>query len=205
MPKELPDKTPARSAPSAPASRGGPHVDGPQIPTDRPILGRDLVTLRQRLGHSLGQSLYLYGMYAPKYSALTSTGPNKHGNDVVERGTVAIMTRLLDVVPEWDPLPKPIPFTDFVELLQQVDNTMTLKKIGIMLGGDSNSAYRWMHGKAMFPVVQHLIRIIYEAVRQHGKPGLDLFTEIVEIERQARGKTQDNFYNMGSWREDKEK
>ena len=176
-----------------------PPAIPPAIPVDRPVIGEDLIALRKRLGHSLGDALYLYGMYSGKYAELTS--PRKNGRQAVNRGTIAIMTRLLDAAPEFDPLPKPVPFHEFIEHLQRLDHTLTVKKIGIMLGGDAGSGYRWLKGTKMYPVVEHLVIIIDQAVKQYGKAGLDLFADIVEAERLAQGKTEGNFYSAGSWRD----
>jgi len=170
----------------------------PEIPVNRPVIGEDLVVLRKRLRHSLGDALYLYGMYSGKYSELTS--PKKNGRQTVNRGTIAIMTRLLDAAPEFDPLPRAVPFHEFVERLQRLDHSLTVKKIGIMLGGDAGSGYRWLKGSKMYPVVEHLVIIIDQAVRQHGKAGLALFADVVETERLAQGKIEDNFYSVGGWR-----
>lgn len=197
MPKPSPQKRTPND--DVPASTDDGSGGGPNIPLDRPVIGTDLITLRERLGHSLGESLFLLGMYGPKHYELTS--PLKNGNNRIDRGTVAIMARLLDAVPEWDPLPKPVNFPAFVERLQRHDNKLTLKKIGVILGGDSNAAYRWMRGEPMGPIVATLVRIVDTAVREHGKQGLDLFLDVVEAERQARGKLEKNFYSNGSWRE----
>mgnify|MGYP006870084542 CR=1 FL=1 len=66
------------------------------IPTNRPVLGRDLDEIKQEFGLSTADACYLFGLSITKWTHVVRQAPDAPVKDP----TLALVVRLLDANPD---------------------------------------------------------------------------------------------------------
>lgn len=169
------------------------------IPKNRPIQGGDLEILRQKLGLTVEDMSWMLGIAMPSWSRIV-----KKGRDLPLRdGTIALIVRYLDRHYEQSFIPV---FSDPEEimalidsnpaLLADLDGSMPLKKIGILVGRESSAGHRWKHsGRGISPAIARACLLIKQLAVEKGS--IKDWVEIINDESQARG--VENIWRHGKW------
>lgn len=125
------------------------------IPDNRPVLGRDLESVRQAFGLLTSEACYLFGISISKWTIIVRKNPEKQIDDA----SLALLVRFLDEHPELSVVPKfPLPHEFFHKLnsITPIDQ----KRFAILFGAESSAGYRWLRN----PSSRHspfVIRLMY--------------------------------------------
>lgn len=146
------------------------------IPEDRPVIGADLVDLKQKLKLDVMDVLWLFGLSMPAWSKLKSKEKNEPVNDMA----LALLVRYLDKYPESSTVQPAMTPTDFYnnlpvynqmehEFLRLSDSQLeNMGLVGLLLGRNENSAHRWINkGGKFYPVVSRYIEVIDNDIRRN--------------------------------------
>ncbi len=168
------------------------------IPDNRPVIGRDLDTIKQQFGLSTADACHLFGMSITKWTHVA-----RQGADVpVTDPTLALLARFLDGHPELNVIPRypdPTEMYDFVNDIHPVDQ----KAFSVLMGSEASATYRWRKtGSRPSPVLQrlmHYMRLSLLARDETGKVELlsDWRTTVAQ-EGLVRGVP--NVFKVGRWR-----
>lgn len=166
------------------------------IPTNRPVLGRDLEDVKLNFGLSTADTCWLLGMSMTKWTQL------KNKPDVpVTDTTLALLIRLLDQHPELPVMPAMPDASEMYELLN-TSQKMDLRRFAILMGSESSAGYRWLNGPSRRPpAMQRLMfymRMVLMGARSDDRQRIVAeWIKTVSEEAQARG-VQDIF-KAGRW------
>lgn len=171
------------------------------IPSHRPVIGEDLDTLREMLGLSTMDAIWLYGMSMNKWTNTVKNG----ARSPVDNITLALLARQLAAHPELCPLPKPVGANDVYSLIQTLLPSLDKKRFAIMFGCEASSGYRWITmGSKISPALSRLFfvfqTILKSARKRSESQALSMLTEwdqMVENEANQRGVR--NVFSSGRW------
>lgn len=169
------------------------------IPTNRPVLGKDLDTVRQQFGLLTADVIWLYGISITRWMQVVRKAPN----EPVKDPSLALLIRLLDANPDMELIPtfpEANEMYDFINKIQEVGQ----KRFSMMFGAESSAAYRWMKegGKITPPVARlmYYVRQSWLAKPPSGRLAeLERWQETVSIESRARGVA--DIWTNGSWKQ----
>lgn len=167
------------------------NVSPASIPADRPVLGQDLETLRQRLNCSTQRCCCLLGIPMNLWSRWKNAP-----EEPIPNATVALTMRLYDCFPELlEPDPTP---AELQALLERVTGQpVPLTMLSMLLGRERSSGYRWStRGPPSAPVV-NLIGLLVKLLEMHGAEAFATHQATVEAEARARG--IEDIWTSGSW------
>lgn len=172
------------------------------IPTNRPVMGKDLEAVSQQFRMLVSDACWLFGMSITKWTQIVRKAPDEPLSDP----TLALLVRFLADHPDLSVLPQfPTAQEMFDEInkYQQVDQ----KRFSVMFGSESSATYRWLKpGARMSPAVGRLMYYMRMALlsEPHDKrqQTLERWRRTVILEGAARG-VKDVFktgsWNTGSW------
>lgn len=168
---------------------------------NRAILGQDLDTLREKLGLSVGEACWLYGMSMTKWTDVVRTG----ANDPITKPNLALLVRGLSKWPEVNMFPHMPNAQDIYSRLQSVDPEFGLKRFAIMFGSETTAGYRWITlGSNLSTAIRRLFyvfQVLFDAAAQESAAAAREFVEsweaIVESEAQERG--IERIFSVGCW------
>lgn len=168
------------------------------IPSNRPVLGRDLDDVKMQFGLSTADACWLFGMSITKWTHVARQGANEPVTDPV----MALLIRFLDQHPELSVVPKLPDGPEMFELINSV-TPIDQKRFAIMMGAEASAGYRWRkEGARQAPT---LLRLMYfMKLSLLGRPASDRLTllndwsKTVEAEGRARG--VDDVFRLGRWR-----
>ncbi|WP_040477100.1 hypothetical protein [Paramagnetospirillum caucaseum] len=172
------------------------------IPFDRPVCGEDIINLRERLGISVSDMMWLLGLTAAHWGEITSDKTNESGQKKytapVADPAVALLARWLDahiddaarLVPTW-PTPKEL----FDRLKQYPESpsmgTIDRKRLGLCLGRDATTGSRWlMKDRADSGTPANIDRLLYFVTSAIDDRGADAWVEyrrLAQHEASLRG------------------
>jgi len=167
------------------------------IPTNRPVLGRDLDDIKQQFGLSTADACWLFGMSITKWTHVCRQGAAEPVTDP----TLALLVRFLDLHPELSVVPK---LPDAMEIYTLVNSIVDTdqKRFSILVGSEASATYRWRkHGSRQSPTAQRLMYCMKMSLL--GRPDadklelLDEWEGVVKAEGQARG--VDDVFRRGYW------
>lgn len=174
------------------------------IPADRPVLGKDLDSIRQAHGILTADACWLFGMSITKWMHVVRQAPNEPLKDP----TLALLVRFLDQHPEMSVIPK---FPEAQEMYDTVNKIADVdqKRFSVLFGSESSATYRWLKpsGSRVSPAVGRLMYYLKMALL--AKPPADRgvmledWRETVRLEAQTRG--VDDIFKQGSWKPKAEK
>lgn len=171
------------------------------ISEDRPVTGEDLNTLRERIGLSVGEACWLYGLSMTKWTNVAKRDAKK----MLTNPTLALMTRALSARQDACPLPAAPSAPEVLDLITEIVPGIDKKRFATMFGRESSSGYRWIttQGK-ISPVLErlfHVFKALYVPALEKGPLEAALFLQewdqMVELEAQERGIA--NIYSAGKW------
>lgn len=167
------------------------------IPTNRPVLGRDLDELKQLFGLSSPDTCYLLGISISKWSELIGKGADKP----IEDPTLALLARILDLHPGLISLPQYPDVQDMFELFKKVNPSIDQKRFSILMGGEASSGHRWLKSRprmtATMPRLMLYLQRMIESSPDGGWKELKTWSEIVRLEGNARG--VEDVFKAGRW------
>lgn len=178
------------------------------IPTNRPVLGKDLDAMRQSFGITTTDALFLFGLSITRWMYAVRRDAELPLADT----SLALLLRFMDQNPDLFLLPKfPTPPDVFDSIKEHVQ--MHPRHFSLIMGAESTASNRWLSGSGrQSPSVMRLLWYVNEALNQaSGKPsqanqsaeGLDpeeLIERLIEtakLEATLRG-TPDLF-KAGRW------
>lgn len=162
------------------------------IPTDRPILGKDLETLPDHLNCSITHCCQLLGI-----ATMVWYNWRRKPDEPITSRTVALNIRLLDAFPMLAEMPYSP--TDLHQALEQkLGRKVTLVELSLMLGMERASAYRWGRGVPPVEPIVCLIARLVELLDRQPVEAADYYRSLVDAEAQLLG--IDNLWAQGSWK-----
>lgn len=172
-----------------------------QAAQTKPILGQDLDALREKLGLSVGEACWLYGMSMTKWTNIVRTG----AKTPIKKPTLSLLARGLSNWPEVQMFAVMPTAQDIYARLQTLDPEFGLKRMAIMFGSETTAGYRWITmGSNLSTAVQRLLyvfQILFDAAAADSFDAAVEFVEsweqMVNEEAQARGIYR--IFSVGCW------
>jgi len=171
------------------------------IPNTRPVLGKDLDTVRQQCGLLTADACWLFGLSMTRWMQIVRQGPDLPVKDP----TLALLVRFLDEHPEALFMPKFPSVDEVYDLVEstQVDKKGLAQRFSVFLGSEGSAANRWRRGAGtrQSPAVLRLMLCLKSAMlaRQPESRAelLDGWRKTVDLEGQAR--KVDDVFKEGKW------
>lgn len=174
------------------------------IPYTRPVLGKDLDTVRQQCGLLTADACWLFGLSMTRWMQIVRQGPELPVKDP----TLALLVRFLDEHPEALFMPK-FPSVDEVYGLvesTQIDKKGLAQRFSVFLGSEGSATNRWRRGAGsrQSPAVLRLMLCLKSAMlaRQPESRAelLEGWRKTVDLEGKARGVA--DVFKEGKWNYD---
>lgn len=172
------------------------------ISAQRPVIGSDLLDLRERLQLSSGDMAWLLGLSMTRWMLVV----NKGRNEPVRDPTLALLVRALDQAPEANPIPAAPTAEEVFSMAHEANDEVDKKKLSIMFGSEASSGYRWITtGSRISPVLARLFYVFkHGAEANSSKIGsnsrgafMARWNQMVETEANARGVP--DIWKTGRW------
>lgn len=173
---------------------------------NKPILARDIQSLRYTLGYSYRETLYLLG-YPQKILIGDKDADETAANQVVEP-SLSILVRLLWAYPEDCPMPEMPSVEDMRKRFARLaskrgrDGMASANWLAVLSGARYNNGADWQSGgKSPAPVTRRLFWLVSHLAEKYGEEeALRRWMSATEAEAQARGTTVQNILdNRGGW------
>jgi hypothetical protein len=119
---------------------------GGMIPSDRPVVGRDLDTIRQQHSLLTADACWLFGISITKWTQVVRQAPDVPVADP----TLALLVRFLDEHPELAVIPK-FPSPDEMMTLVNDAQETDKRRFSVLFGSQFSAAYRWSGEQAGRP------------------------------------------------------
>ncbi len=170
------------------------------IPSNRPVIGRDLDTLRLAFGLTTHDTIWLLNLSITRWTDIVRNAPDAPVSDP----SLALLVRLLVQHPELVQALLPAkPHASEVFDLMRSATPIELKRFSTHLGAEASAGYRWMRpGAQPSAMVQRLMQCLRTVL--HGQNNdmrsqeLSSWRNTVEQEARARGVVQ--VLQTGRWR-----
>jgi hypothetical protein len=180
------------------------------IPNTRPVIGDDLVTLRDRLGLGSGDACWFYATSMTKWAKMTGNArsdasPIPGSKLPVPDPTLALMVRVLDANITASALPPPAPTpSDLFAMINEIRET-TRKAFVVMFGAEASSGYRWVvAGRKIGPSLERLFTVfttLFNEAKAESRARAELFLQdwdqMVLLEGKRRG--IEDVFKAGRW------
>ena len=167
------------------------------IPTTRPVLGKDLDTVRQQYGILTSDACWLFGLSITRWMQIVRIAAELPVKDP----TLALLVRFLDEHPELSVIPK---FPGAAEMYEMVNSAQKTdqKRFSVLFGSEASASYRWLKiGSRQSPAVNRLMHYLKSAMlaRQPEKRAelLERWRGTVAMEAVARGVP--DVFKSGKW------
>ena len=174
------------------------------IPANRPVLGKDLDSIRQMFGLLTADACWLFGMSITKWMHVVRQAPDEPLRDP----TLALLVRFLDQHPEMSVIPKFPAASEMFALINKIQD-VDQKRFSVLFGSESSATYRWLKesGSRVSPAVGRLMYYLKMALLsippERRGVMLESWRGTVQVEAGARG--VDNIFKSGSWKPRAEK
>lgn len=168
------------------------------IPTNRPVLGRDLDEIKQEFGLSTADACYLFGLSITKWTHVVRQAPDAPVKDP----TLALVVRLLDANPDLNVIPPTPSSQEIFDLLKESLPDLDQKRFSIIMGSEATAGYRWLKvGSRHSPTLSRLMLYMHMALTRLSKrdrvKALQIWWRTVEMEASARG--VEDVFSVGRW------
>jgi hypothetical protein len=167
------------------------------IPTNRPVLGKDLDSIAQQFGMLVSDACWLFGMSITKWMQIVRRQPDVPLKDP----SLALLVRFLADHPELSVIPK---YPSAEEMFAMVNKVQEFdqKRFSVLFGSEASATYRWLKpGSRMSPTVGRLMFYMKMAMLASSPEKraqmLENWRETVKLEGQARG--VDDIFKSGAW------
>jgi hypothetical protein len=176
------------------------------IPASRPVIGEDLKNLREKLGLSVSEMCLVFSININQWSFYVSTKINPETGrmyclDSIKDPALAVFMRFLDSNPRHCLLPPQRTVHHLLALLSSAGIFLTKKDLGLNLGREESSGYRWTELAGRTP--QLLGRII-QTLEAAGAEGPDAIARAwgswcALVGREAKARGVDDLQTSGRW------
>ncbi|MCK9687349.1 hypothetical protein [Scleromatobacter humisilvae] len=167
------------------------------IPTDRPVLGRDLEAIAQAHGLQASDAIWMLGLTPNKWSDFVRAAPEQPVGDP----TLALLVRILDQNPELRLIPEfPTP-AEMRELF--VDQLgVSPREFSVLMGFQATAGDRWIRMRSRISATTyHLFWALQRTLQQLPKSEREKFIagwrDTVAQEASTRG--VEDVFRAGSW------
>lgn len=172
------------------------------IPATRPVIGKDLLEIKQAFGLSTADAIWLFGLSITKWTQVAKS----KAEEPIRDPTLALLARFLDRHPELSVVPKFPKTNEMFDFLNEI-TPVSQKRFSILLGSEASAAYRWRKpGARQSPTSERLmyfIKVSLLSLSENKRAEmLDDWKRTVEAEAQARGR--ENIFKSGRWFAEKE-
>lgn len=166
------------------------------IPDNRPVLGSDLVSFRDRHDLTADDMMWLLGMMPTDWFETTGSVRPRLLKDPAR----SILMRFVDECPELNPLGRrPNPKWLFERIRELHGPGVTLKRFSLAFGRTSGAAYRWVRFGARPDPAAARLMAIWVIAEARGKGSIFPYLEhLAETEARSRGIA--DLLRSGSWR-----
>lgn len=174
------------------------------IPDNRPVLGKDLDTIRQEFGMLTSDACWVFGLPITKWMNIVRKEPDRPINDP----TLALLIRFLDQHPELNLIPKFPEASEMFDLITEIQE-VDQKRFSLMFGSEASAAYRWLREDEprMSPAVGRLMYYVRMALMAAAPVKrvdlLEKWRRTVLQEGRARG--VDDVFKACTWTTDEQK
>lgn len=168
------------------------------IPTTRPVIGRDLDTIKRALGLSTADACNLFGLSITKWTDVVRTNADSEVRDP----TLALLTRFLDEHMRDEFVPRPPTCEDFFDLLKSIDDRIDQKRFSVLVGSEGSAAYRWLRiGSRPTPALSRLMLYMKIVLDKSSRAGQRKFLEdwMLTVVREGAARGVDNVLRTGRW------
>ena len=167
------------------------------IPLNRPVVGKDLDSVRQEFGMLTSDACWVFGMSITKWTEVVRKNADKPLNDP----SLALLVRFLDQHPELQIVPKFPEAQEMFRLVQEIQD-IDQKRFSVLFGSEFSATYRWLKpGSRMSPAVarlMHYMRLHLLASKPRSRAEvLQDWRTTVELEARARGAK--DVFKSGDW------
>lgn len=159
------------------------------IPSHRPVIGRDLETLRLAFGLTTHDTIWLLNLSITRWTQIV----RKEADAPVSDPSLALLVRLLMQHPELvhTLLPSKPHASEVFDLMQSA-SAVELKRFSTYVGAEASAGYRWMRpGAQPSTMVQRLLQCLHSVLSTQScevrSQELSGWRETVEQEAHARG------------------
>jgi hypothetical protein len=177
------------------------------IPDNRPVIGKDLDTLRRHHGLMTADACYLFGLAATNWAEIVRQTDKATGEPNAERPlkdpSLALLARFIDRHPEVVQLfraPRP---QDLLTAMNKVAINIDQKRFSVMFGNEGSGGYRWIKTESrMTPAVTRLMHYMNLGISEDRSDEdrwgfLKEWYDMVLTESRARGIA--DIYLLGKW------
>jgi hypothetical protein len=167
------------------------------LPTDRPVLGKDLDAVRQKFGLMTTDFIWVLGISITRWMQIVRQAPNEPLKDP----TLALLVRFLAEHPELSVVPKYPSPPEMFEMLNGISQ-VNAKQFSVLFGSEVSAAYRWMRQDARpSAAVNRLMYHLRSAMLMRDPAGraemLEQWRRTVELEAASRG--SEDIFRTGKW------
>ena len=167
------------------------------IPSNRPVLGRDLDAVRQEFGLLTNDIIWVLSMSITRWMQVVRQAPD----EPVKDPTLALLVRFLAQHPELAVIPKQPTASEMFALMNEIADVEP-KRFATYFGAESSAAYRWMRPDARpSSSVTRLMHFLKTALLMQDAAGR---TQLLEdwrktVEQEARNRGVDDVFKTGRW------
>lgn len=169
------------------------------VPSNRPVIGKDLENLRQVLGITASDACWLFGLTMQKWGELV----HKKSHDPIQDPSLALLVRLVDEDPslvEIPNYPSPESFFNFLNTIEKIDQ----KTFSLILGGDKSSGHRWIsRGSRTSPHVMRLMHYLRKKISKDLNGASEVEKWVNVVENEAHSRNINDLWKEGRWHSDK--
>lgn len=167
------------------------------ISGNRPVLGRDLDTVRQEFGLLTNDIIWVLSMSITRWMQIVRQAPD----EPVKDPGLALLVRFLAQHPELSVVPKPPSASDMFALMNEI-TTVEPKHFAAYFGSETSAAYRWMRPDGRpSSTVQRLMYFLHTVLLMQSPAQraqlLEDWRKTVLQEGQSRGIA--NVFETGRW------
>lgn len=169
------------------------------VPTNRPVIGADLVAVQDMFGLIPLDTCWLFGMPATKLGEIVGQ-PKK----VVDDPTLALFVRQISTLQVQDLIPATPNAEEVFKSIQAVDPDITQSQLAVMFGRQSTGGYRWLQMRStgrnvvsrLFLAFDHYLSSKDSPTEKHS--AVEAWYDMVRDEGRRRGIK--DVFQTGSWR-----
>lgn len=170
---------------------------------DRPILAKDLVSLKTKLGLSTQEACWLFGMSITRW-----TGYRQNEQEQIADPTLALLVRILSERRELSFIPKMPLARDMFLRMNEIEE-FDKKRFAVFFGSEASAGYRWLTlGQKPSPALERLLLCVSKVLdslpsKAQRRAFIREWSQTVEREGKTRG--VGNIFVSGRWNESDEK
>lgn len=167
------------------------------IPDNRPVIGRDLDTIRQEFGLLTNDIIWVLSMSITRWTQIVRQAPD----EPIKDASLALLVRFLSQHPELAVIPKQPTPAELFALMNEVTEVEP-KRFATYFGAESSASYRWMKSDARpSSTVTRLMHFMKIAMLMQDTGGraqmLEKWRKTVDQEAKTRG--VNDVFKSGRW------